>query len=153
MRFFRLFAVLAGLLLGGQLAAQEGCKDRFQVIGWPGIGSIGTELTLPDFKGGEVILTQADVIEAALSFDQNKRPAVTIRLSKDSAQAFGAYTGANIGEPIALVFDEKLLMAPIVRSAIYGGSAMLTGLDDVQHAEALAAALKQKTRCSPLTGS
>ena len=38
------------------------------------------------------------------------------------ARKFGAYTAANIGQPFAIILDNEVISAPVIRDAITTGS-------------------------------
>jgi hypothetical protein len=56
--------------------------------------------------------------------------AVLFELQKESADAFGRVTGANIGKKLAVVFHNKILTAPTIRESIGDGKIKLDGGKD-----------------------
>ncbi|UYV38800.1 hypothetical protein N4R57_07150 [Rhodobacteraceae bacterium D3-12] len=164
MQFLRLswhacvFAFATGISVAGAVAADAACGDRFKMIAWPG-GSLPNEaLVLEHFAGGDVILTGAQVIKAQPSTDQHNRPVVAFRMSAEGARLFGEYTAAHIGEPIAIVFDDRLYSTPFIREAIFGGSGMVSGLKSVAEAQDMAVAIASQAcadapKKDPATGS
>lgn len=72
------------------------------------------------------LLTQSDFISASLSKDNKGNSAVTLDLSQQAGQRLFDYTSKNIGMPLAIFIDEKLIFAPIVVSAIKN-KIMITG--------------------------
>ena len=52
---------------------------------------------------------------ASAGFDQNSRPAVNFQLNAKGAP-FGRVTGENIGRPFAIVLDNKVVSAPVIRA-------------------------------------
>ncbi|PWK61012.1 protein translocase subunit SecD [Roseicyclus mahoneyensis] len=74
------------------------------------------------------VVTGDDLVDSQPTFDQQTgQPAVTFRFNPRGARDFGAYTTANIGAPFAIVLDDEVISAPIIRSAITGGSGQITG--------------------------
>jgi len=57
-------------------------------------------------------------------------PVITIQMSSASAAAFGELTRANVGRGLELRLDGVPVMAPLIREAILGGSAQISGLPD-----------------------
>ena len=55
-----------------------------------------------------------------------------------AAVDFGKFTTNNIGRPFAIVLDDKVLSAPVIRSEILGGSGQISGNFTVQSASELA---------------
>lgn len=124
-------------------AAQAQACDRFRMVAWPG-GTPGFDLTAADFQGGQVLATEADVVDAQVSADQNGQPAVLFTLGQDGKELFAAHTGTHMGEPIGIIVDQKLITAPIIMSAIWGGQGMINGLNTRQEAIDTAAILNNK---------
>ena len=55
---------------------------------------------------------------------------------------FGEVTQANVGRPFAIVLDDKIISAPIIQTAILGGSGRITGNYSVEEANDLAILLR-----------
>lgn len=66
---------------------------------------------------------------------------VSIKFSDKGAEEFAKLTGEHIGEQLAIVFDEKLVSAPIVREEITGGECWISGSFTDESARQLAAIL------------
>jgi len=68
----------------------------------------------------------------------------TVQLKFDSAGAktFGQITEANVGHRFAIVLDGIIQSAPSIRTAIYGGDAIITGNFEEQEARGLASVLE-----------
>ncbi len=68
----------------------------------------------------------------------------TVQLKFDSAGAktFGQITEANVGHRFAIVLDNVIQSAPSIRTAIYGGDAIITGHFGEQEARGLASVLE-----------
>lgn len=58
------------------------------------------------------------IVDAKLGYDQNGMYAVDFKFNSEGAKLFGDLTANNIGKQIAIVFDEKVLSAPAIRSKI-----------------------------------
>ncbi len=80
---------------------------------------------------------------AVLEFDQTTRePIVSIVFNKQGADLFAQLTKDNIGKTIAIYLDREMgnpepISAPIVREAILGGKAQITGKFTAQEAKTL----------------
>ena len=61
------------------------------------------------------------------STDQTGLRAVGFRLKSTGSQLFGDYTSKHVGEFFAIVLDGKVVSAPVIQSAITGGSGIITG--------------------------
>ena len=67
---------------------------------------------------------------------------VNLRFDSEGAKQFGDITAAHTGERLAILLDGKVVSAPVLRSAIYGGSAEITGNFTEASARNLSSALE-----------
>ncbi|MBU2993751.1 hypothetical protein Q4555_12055 [Octadecabacter sp. 1_MG-2023] len=88
------------------------------------------------------VLDGASIEDAQVSFDQQGRPAIAFSFDRTGAKVFGQYTSENIGNPFAIVMRGEVFSAPVIQSAIFGGSGMLTGDFTVEETHELAAVLQ-----------
>jgi len=88
------------------------------------------------------VVTGEMLTDAQPSFDQNGRPAVSFRFNGKGAQRFGDATSQNIGHKFAIVLDGKVLSAPVIQTAITGGSGEITGNFTVKSSSDLALLLR-----------
>ena len=97
-------------------------------------------------------LDASHVANASVQFDDVGQPMVQIVFTPPGAQAFGDWTGDMVEKRIAIVLDEQVMSAPVVREAITGGVAVISmgvhSPDTLAEARALAAALSE----APLQG-
>jgi preprotein translocase subunit SecD len=56
--------------------------------------------------------------DARLQFDQQQRPIVEFRFNPAGGEIFGDLTQRSIGKPMAIVLDDKVYSAPVIRSRI-----------------------------------
>jgi preprotein translocase subunit SecD len=87
------------------------------------------------------VVTGRDLRNARRSQDQYNQPAVSFSLNPDGAKKFGAYTSAHIGDRMAIVLDNKVRSAPVIRGSITD-SGIIEGSFTVQSAEDLALVLR-----------
>ena len=114
-----------------------------------GAAGVGNEL-VPSANNEELyyilsrspVVTGEELTDAQPSFDQNGRPAVNFRFNTSGARKFGQYTSDHIGDPFAIVLDNEVISAPVVESAITGGSGIITGSFDVAESTRLATLLR-----------
>lgn len=88
------------------------------------------------------VVTGEDLTDARPAFDQNGQPAVDFRFGPTGAKRFGAYTSSNIGQPFAIVLDNQVISAPVIRQAITTGSGQISGAMDVEASTRLAVLLR-----------
>ncbi|SIO28796.1 preprotein translocase subunit SecD [Rhodovulum sp. ES.010] len=88
------------------------------------------------------VVSGDELTDAQPAFDQNGRPSVTFRFNPAGARKFGQYTAENVGSPFAIVLDEEVISAPVIREAIPGGSGQITGNFTVEESTQLAVLLR-----------
>ncbi|WP_417818495.1 protein translocase subunit SecD [Tritonibacter scottomollicae] len=88
------------------------------------------------------VVTGEELVDAQPAFDQNGQPAVNFRFNTAGARKFGDYTAQNIGAPFAIVLDDEVISAPVIRSHIPGGSGIITGNFSVEESTNLAVLLR-----------
>jgi SecD/SecF fusion protein len=87
-------------------------------------------------------LTGNHVTQAAAGYG-NEGWEVTLRFDNEGAKKFGQITEANVGHRFAIVLDGVIQSAPVIKTAIYGGSAVISGgRMDEEEARALASVLE-----------
>lgn len=96
------------------------------------------------------LIAELAISHATLGFDYDGRPSVDIGLTETAALAFGEMSAENIGNPVALMLGDRLLTAPVVQQAIWGGAIQITGSYTVEDVEALAAELTAGAISHPL---
>jgi len=85
------------------------------------------------------------------SFDQNNQPVVSIRFDTRGAQAFASITRENVGSRFAIVLDDLIITAPVIREVIPGGNAQISGGFTAETANDLAILLRAGALPAPLT--
>lgn len=88
------------------------------------------------------VVTGEDLVDAMPGTDENGQPSVNFRFNPTGARAFGAYTSANIGQPFAIVLDNEVISAPVIRSAITTGSGQISGSMNFEEASQLSILLR-----------
>ena len=68
-----------------------------------------------------------DLRSAAQSLDEFSRPAVSFTLKQDAAARFGRFTEANLGRPLGIVLDKRVMSAPTLQGRITD-SGQITGI-------------------------
>ena len=89
------------------------------------------------------------LIDAQPTFDQGQ-PVVNFRFDTVGGKKFGDTTSKHVGENLAIVLDNKVISAPRIRTAILGGSGIITGSFTVQSANDLALLLRAGALPAPL---
>jgi len=93
-----------------------------------------------------------DLVDAQPSFDERtNEPIISFRFNQAGARRFGAFTKDHVGEPFAIVLDEKVISAPVIREPILGGSGQISGNFTVESANNLAIQLRSGALPAKLT--
>jgi preprotein translocase subunit SecD len=99
-----------------------------------------------------VMVSGEDLIDAQPGFDQrSNEPIVTFRFNNNGARRFAQATQQNVGRPFAIVLDNEVISAPVIREPILGGSGQISGNFTVQQANDLAILLRAGALPAPLT--
>lgn len=90
--------------------------------------------------------------DARAAFDQQtNEPVVNFRFDSAGANRFAQITQQNVGRPFAIVLDNKVLSAPVIRTPITGGSGQISGGFSVEEANTLSALLRAGALPAKLT--
>ena len=79
--------------------------------------------------------------DARLSWDPQQRPLVSFRFNPEGGRIFGELTEENIGKQLAIILDENVYSAPVIRSRI-STNGQIEGRYTVQQAADLAVVLR-----------
>lgn len=100
----------------------------------------------------QVLVSGADLTDAQPGFDQRSgEPIVSFRFNTSGARKFAQATLENVGQPFAIVLDNEVISAPVIREPITGGSGQISGSFTVQGANDLAILLRAGALPAPLT--
>lgn len=98
------------------------------------------------------VVSGEDLVDAQPGFDQRtNEPIISFRFNQSGARKFGRFTKNNVGAPFAIVLDNKVLSAPVIREAILGGSGQISGSFTVESANNLAIQLRSGALPTKLT--
>ncbi len=76
--------------------------------------------------------------------------AVKLRFGGIGPKKFSAVTAANINKQMAIVLDNQVISAPVIKDRIPNGDAQITGLDDMAEANRLAVVLRAGALKAPM---
>jgi preprotein translocase subunit SecD len=110
-------------------------------------------------EGGQLYLLEKRVIvageeltDARPDFDQrSNEPIVRFTFNASGARKFAQVTRENIGRPFAIVLDDEVISAPVIRDAITQGSGQISGSFTVESANNLAILLRAGALPAKLT--
>ncbi len=99
----------------------------------------------------DVEMTGSVISEASVNFDQTtNEPRVSMNMNAEGARRWARITGANIGNPIAIVLDGYVYSYPNVETKISDGRSSISGIGDVTEAEDLVNILLSGALPAPL---
>jgi preprotein translocase subunit SecD len=106
---------------------------------------------LPVFK--RVVVGGEDLDDAKSTFEQQQggRPIISFTFNTAGGRAFCAATRQNIGKRLAIQLDNEIISAPVVQSAICGGSGIITGQFTTQQTQEQALLLRSGALPATLT--
>jgi preprotein translocase subunit SecD len=90
------------------------------------------------------------LVNAQYTPDENGQPAVSFRFNPIGTKRFCELSQANIGRLFAIVLDNEIISAPVIRSAICGGSGQISGSFTLKEANDLAVLLRAGALPAPL---
>ncbi len=127
-----------------------------------GIAPSGTRILMGDEKRSDrspmkyailsrVMLSGDLLVDAHTTYDQQTgEPVVSFRFNPAGARKFAEITTENVGKPFAIVLDNKVITAPVIRSPIIGGSGIISGNFTVASANDLSILLRAGALPAPL---
>ncbi len=115
---------------------------------YPGEASEGGDFLLREIP----VVQGEDLVDAQPGFDsRNGEAVINFRFNQKGAVKFGSFTKDNIGRPFAIVLDDKVLSAPVIREPILGGSGQISGNFTVESTNTLAVQLRSGALPTKLT--
>lgn len=100
----------------------------------------------------QVLVSGADLTDATPGFDQrSSEPIVSFKFNTTGARKFAQATTENVGQPFAIILDNEVISAPVIREPITGGQGQISGGFSVQQANDLAILLRAGALPAPLT--
>jgi len=99
-----------------------------------------------------VVVSGGDLVDAQPAFDsRTNEPVVTMRFNSSGARRWAQATTENVGRLFAIILDNEVISAPVIREPILGGSSQISGSFTVQSANDLAILLRAGALPAPLT--
>ena len=100
----------------------------------------------------QVLVSGGELSDAQPGFDQRTgEPIVSFKFNSTGSRKFAQATAENVGQPFAIVLDNEVISAPVIREPIPGGQGQISGNFTVQSANDLAVLLRAGALPAPLT--
>ncbi len=111
----------------------------------------GSESETPLVVKDKTVLTGDLLSDANVRIDTRfNEPYVAIDFNSVGAKRFDQITAANVGKRMAIVLDDTVYSAPVIRERISGGSAQISGAFTSQEATDLAIVLRAGSLPAPV---
>lgn len=111
----------------------------------------GRRTSVPYLLKNRTLLTGSYIESAKVQIsDRFGEPHVSIKFNSQGAQAFDRITGENVGKRLAIVLDEMVHSAPVIKERISGGEAQITGAFTMEEAHDLAIVLRAGALPAPV---
>lgn len=96
---------------------------------------------------GAIVLEGTDVANAQAGsrtdeLTGSREYVVELTLTDEGTTRFAVATAANIGNPIAIIYDDEVISAPVVNEAIGSGQAQISGSFTYEEADQLASTIR-----------
>ncbi len=111
----------------------------------------GTVSQIPLVVKRKAIITGGLLTDARVQIDsQFNQPNVSIEFNPQGAKLFDDVTAANVNKRFAIVLDDVIYSAPVIRERISGGKAQISGSFSAKEASDLAIALRSGSLPAPV---
>jgi len=90
----------------------------------------------------EALLTGGAIKDARVEIGQWGEPYVALDFTREGAEKFAEITGRHVGERLAIVLDNVVKSAPVIKTRITGGKAVIEGNFSMEEANELRIVLK-----------
>jgi SecD/SecF fusion protein len=96
-------------------------------------------------------LTGGVIVNARATIDPNfNQPIVTMEMNSEGSRDWARITGANVNKRIAIVLDNAVFSAPVVKGKIIGGNSQIEGMENIDEARLLEIVLKAGALPAPV---
>ncbi len=107
---------------------------------------------IPYVIKSQAMVSGENLVDAQAAFDQRSgEPVVDFRFDATGAKRFAKVTQENVGLPFAIILDNKVISAPVIREPILGGSGQISGNFTVERSVDLAVTLRSGALPAKLT--
>ncbi|MDA9533519.1 SecDF P1 head subdomain-containing protein [Bradyrhizobium sp. CCBAU 25338] len=104
---------------------------------------LGFKDRLPYLVARDSALEGDDISYAGPGFTSGtKEPIASFRFNGRGTRRFAHITAENVGKPFAIVLDDKVISAPVIREPITGGSGQIAGNFTLEEANSVAMLLR-----------
>lgn len=124
-----------------------GSQILYKIVRNPRTGAV----TRTPFLIKKPIRMTGDVLtDAKVRPDQTGRMYISMDFNRRGARIFEKLTGENVGERLAIILDDRVFSAPVIKDRIPGGSAIIEGMFTPEEASELALVLRAGSLPAPV---
>jgi len=98
---------------------------------------------------GEVV-TSASANFGGGASSVSGQPVVYLSMNSDGARIWSRLTGANVNKRVAIVLDDKVHSAPVIRDKIASGNTVIEGMNSIEEAKDLSIILRAGALPAPM---
>ena len=130
-------------------------KLNFHLVSEAG-SATGKSFPYAESPGEKLVVDRRAIITGEMlegaqpAFDQNGQPVISFRLNAAGARRFCDVTRNNVQKPFAIVLDNEVISAPVIREPICGGQGQISGGFSVQEANDLSLLLRAGALPAPM---
>jgi len=95
-------------------------------------------------------MTGERIIDSHVTRDEFNKPLVAFKLDSTGAKEFAELTANNIDRQLGIIMDDVMVSYPSIKTAITGGSGVITGMGSQKEALGLSIVLKSGSLIAPL---
>jgi preprotein translocase subunit SecD len=111
----------------------------------------GRKTEIPYLLKKRTLMTGEYITDARVQIDsRDNEPYVSLSFDARGARLFERITGANIEKRLAIILDNNVYSAPVIRDRISGGKAQITGAFSMEDAKDLAIVLRAGALPAPV---
>ncbi|MFQ5352774.1 MAG: protein translocase subunit SecD, partial [Candidatus Binatia bacterium] len=136
-----------------QLVAEDSTAPGLEILSGSTVDSLTGMRSETTYALEPTVLMTGEVVSDARHRPglQGDAPYVLLTLNGQGARVFERLTRENVGRRLAIVLDEKVQSAPVIRERIGGGVAQITGDFSLDEARDLAIVLRAGALPAPVT--
>ncbi len=98
----------------------------------------------------KTLMTGDALKDARVGFDNYNMPYIALSFNPAGARLFEQITGDNVGKKLAIILDENVYSAPVIKQRITGGAAVIEGTFTLEEARDLAIVLRAGSLPAPV---
>ena len=102
------------------------------------------------FANAKPEITGNVVTNAMATLNQNSQNVVNMEMNSDGSNEWARITGANINKRCAIILDNAVFSAPVIRNRITGGRSVIEGMANTDEAKRLEIVLKAGALPAPV---